>query len=754
VAYEAMLGYKYTFEELRHSADIWDLVTARPSRIRSFIWKHPHKAEEAAPPPEIISCFEGVKRFNQLWSQELDRAKAIHGTRLFGHTNPLTARTEFLKYLPTSYGFLTGLAQNTDQILKQQMMIHALVDGIEQKSTSMGNVPNFAARRAYLQQRSTYETLGAMASESLMTMKGVLEAIAYAFFISLVPLAILPFGVKILLSWVQILLWLQMWSPLYAVLNYMMSTGARVKSMGMLSISNPEGITIASSAGLMNINSDMSAMAGYLAMSIPFLAIALVKGVGSFVHLASHLGNVSQGAAAQAAGDAVTGNYNFGNISEGNQQIANTSMLNQSHAASYRAGAFQLVDGRTDMTTMGDGSRVINIGTSNLPISPNAVDTQSAQESQMATKSYQNGLNQSESSSKQLADSYRQLVDLSNNIAQSESLSDNMTKGVSAEQSKTIHTAAQLISGVDHDNQLNTDKSASLSGNIGIGTGKGLISSSLGLQSNISASDQDILRAVEKFSTDENFQKAYRDAVHASSNVSHNVSDEATKRLADGVAGSFEKSMAERSEAAKSFQEASAWSQQAMNTRTAAAAINADYKQQFVEWLAEQPADNTQGKIGYRGAANIIASHPQEAIAWGNQFMKDTGLIPAASLSTNPDQLKADYKNEKGHQLYKATKDSLESVRAQAETKLPTAEAIHKVGDEWFREEGSSFININNEYIDTASSKVAGQGSQIQKRVRDQQGRYVTGRVLEKVGQEARDTLKDIFDMNGEPQQK
>lgn len=148
VAYEAMLGYKYTFEDLRHSADLWELVSARPSRIRSFIWRHPHKAEEATSPPEIISCAEGIKRFNQLWAHELDQAKSVLGTKLFGHTNPLTAKQEFLKYLPTSYGFLSGLSKSADQILKQQMMIHAVVDGIEQKSTSLGNAPNFAARRA------------------------------------------------------------------------------------------------------------------------------------------------------------------------------------------------------------------------------------------------------------------------------------------------------------------------------------------------------------------------------------------------------------------------------------------------------------------------------------------------------------------------------------------------------------------------------------------------------------------------------
>ena len=326
VAYEAMLGRKYTIEDLRHSADLWELVSANASPIRSFIWRNPHKLNESSMSPEIISCKEGVKRLNVLWKTELDQAKTVFGTKFFGTLNREMARKEFAKHLPIAHGFLCSLSKSADQILKQQMMIHSVVDGVEQRSVALGNAPNFAARRAYLQQRTTYETLGSMASEALITMKAVLEAIAYAAFIFVVPLVILPFGVRILLSWMQILLWLQMWAPLYAVLNFIMTTTARYKSSGMLALSNPDGITIASSVGLTNMNADMAAMAGYLAMSVPFLAIALVKGVGSFVHMASHLGNVSQGAAGHAASDAISGNYNFGNISEGNQQVANTNI--------------------------------------------------------------------------------------------------------------------------------------------------------------------------------------------------------------------------------------------------------------------------------------------------------------------------------------------------------------------------------------------------------------------------------------------
>ncbi|CAO5682490.1 MAG: hypothetical protein HEEMFOPI_01701 [Holosporales bacterium] len=100
-----------------------------------------------------------------------------------------------------------------------------------------------------------------MAADTLPIMKAVLEAIAYACFLFVIPLCFLPFGYGFLFKWVQILLWLQMWAPLYAILNFIMTMAAKSKTLGMLSISNEAGITLASSLGVYNMNADISAMA-------------------------------------------------------------------------------------------------------------------------------------------------------------------------------------------------------------------------------------------------------------------------------------------------------------------------------------------------------------------------------------------------------------------------------------------------------------------------------------------------------------
>ena len=746
VAYDAMLGRKYTIEDLRHTDDIWGLVSANASPVRAFVWRQPHKPGEPGNMPEILTCRDGVKRFNLLWGEELDRSKDVNSKKLFSHTNPLTSRNEFLKYLPVSHEFLTGLSKSADQILKQQMMIYSVVDGIEQKSTALGNAPNFAARRAYLQQRTTYETLGAMASETLMTMKAVLEAIVYASFIFLVPLAILPFGAKILLSWVQTLLWLQMWAPLYAVLNFIMTSAARSKSLGMLSTSNVDGITIASSVGLMNLNADMSAMAGYLAMSIPFLAIALVKGVGSFVHMASHLGNVSQGAAAQAAGDAVSGNYNFGNISEGNQQIGNTNMLSQSRAASYKAGSFQFADGRAEITTMGDGSQIANVGSSKLPVSLNVAETQSAQISEAAGKTYQRGLSESENSASSLGSSYRNLLSLSENLGKSESMNDGMTQGVSAEQSNSLNKGTNLIKRFAVDNNMDVRKAADLFASVEAGGGM-FIKGSVGGKGSVSAGDAELFQKAEAYAKDHNFQEAARESTQTAKNLSHNLSDEHSRRLASDVSGSYEKGINYKAEASKSFSQSESLNQQAMNMRANSASINAQYDQQFIEWLAHQPRDNTNGgHIGFRGAVDMATRDPGQVAVYGSQFMREHGLSPSAPIHSNPQQMKSAYQAETGHNKYTPTQDHINNVEQQGKEGGFNM-SLSQQGQN-MRSEADRGINTNSQNISQGAAVIGRESTKVIKKVNAQEGGSVFNKATEKMDSEIYKTI------HGEPQQK
>ncbi len=682
IVYDVMLGRKYTIEDLRHTDDIWGLVSTQASPVRSFVWKEPHKSGEASARPEIITCREGVVRFNRLWGIELDRSATLFGQKIFGKNGLINPKVTLLQHLQSSYDFLLNNSKSALDIMKQQMMIYAVVDGIEQKSVALGNAPNFAARRAYLQQRSTYETLGAMAGETLPTMKAVLEAIAYASFIFVIPLAVLPFGWRFFSSWIQTLLWLQMWAPLYAILNYIMTMAARSKSLAALSLSNEAGVTIASSVGLINANADIAAMAGYLAMSIPFLAIALVKGVSSFVHMASHLGNVSQGAASMAAGEAVSGNYSFGNVSEGNRQISNTNMLSHSAAASYRSGLFSQSDGRTDMVTTADGQQIVSVGTSNVPVTVNKAETESAIKTEQSGRSYQKALQHNEAAGISFGETLRGLAETSRQEGHTQNLSDQRSHGKTIDQSSSVTKVGQIVRDFAKNHNVSEEQAASLIGQASIngklfGTGASLTGSIDG-----KAVSQKAITEAYKIGQDEQFQQATREAVQVVQNQSYTQNDEESKRRSESISTSWENSQSLRTEASKSFRESEDLQRQASWIKSNAATINTNFTQQAIEGVANMPADNARGRIGMQGVAYMAAHNPELLQKYVGQWASQQGVTVSA-----PSELKQfERSSEHLQRSYQSDQRplSMEHSSRQSETisTYPINQGINRGGSE------------------------------------------------------------------------
>lgn len=777
ILYDAMLGRKYSIQELRQTDDIWGLVSLNASPVRSFLWRDPKKEGQERGRPLIITCQEGVRNFNRLWGQELHNVATLFGRKIFGNNALINAKTELLKYLPLSYQALGDMSKSAADILKQHMMIYAVVDGLESQSTALGNAPNFAARRAYLQQRSTYETIGAMVGDTLPSMKAVLEAIAYASFIFMIPLALLPFGWRFLMSFGQIILWLQMWAPLYAILNYVMTMAARGKNMALLSTSNDAGITLASSVGIGNINADIQAMAGYLAMSIPFLSIAIVKGVGSFVHLSSHLGNITQGAAGSAASEATTGNYSFGNISEGNTQMANTNMMSHNRMASYKAGGFQLQDGRADITTMAEGSQIVNVGTSNLPISINAAESLSDQQSTMATQAHQRGVGLSESSSQNLARSSRSAVQLSQALGRMESSSDASSLTMTTEQSHAIHRGAQLVEDFAHQNNVSTDKAANILGEASVGLGLGKNAMSLSGKGSMNAQDQELYQKAHKFAEDHNFQQAMREASTASKQLSHNLNDEASRRMAEDLSGSFEKGISQRQEASKSFHQSDTYTTQAMLTRANSATINRNASQEFVDWMAEQPADNASGRLGHRGAAHIVASKQDQALSYAHDFMSEKGLMRSQGFShesqqstyadsshpmtmASPQNLRHAYNNDVEYQRHSLGTDAMDDVRAQGESLMakesPTSRHPElSIIDTSVRDKVHHMQQEHQSALTTETQEILLEGNENKTNVMQQQEKGVVRRLGSRGMIEVKGIAKEIKNIKfGESQQK
>lgn len=137
----------YSINDIKTAPDIWALIAQNTSKIRMFSVCTEKTAAsatgETAPHHKkdrctLKPCNEGVKDLAKLLTAYKDKFKTSH---IFEH-------------MPQFYQQLTGMAQEAQQLISQQIMMHSIIDAVERKCESSGIGTNFAIRRAYLQQRN------------------------------------------------------------------------------------------------------------------------------------------------------------------------------------------------------------------------------------------------------------------------------------------------------------------------------------------------------------------------------------------------------------------------------------------------------------------------------------------------------------------------------------------------------------------------------------------------------------------------
>jgi conjugal transfer mating pair stabilization protein TraG len=222
-------------------------------------------------------------------------------------------------------------------------------------------------------------------------------------------------------------------------------------------------------------------------------------------------------------------------------------------------------------------------------------------------------------------------------------------------------SAPKLIDSFAKQNGISQEKSAQLLANASFGMGL-----SVGIDGRINASDREYYEKAQSFAKDHNYAEVKRASVNASSQLSHTLNDEKARRLAEETSASFEQSMSQRDESNKSYRESEDYNRQASFTRANSASINYNANQEFIKWLANQPADNTNGgTLGHREAGRIMASNRQLTMGYAQRFMQTQVLNPVNTVP-NGNNLKGNYDKEQGHKAYDVNRNEFEGVRAQA----------------------------------------------------------------------------------------
>ncbi len=326
VLYDIALG-RYTLDDVKKETDLWQFFEERTSQVR-MIRYCPPEAEENSKQCSYQTCQDALIKMKPYFAKEKAHYAAL----------------EIGKHLPLTFQALTKLQKSSQELIGQQLTLNVLTDTL-----SKGD---FAKKRAHEQQRWTFLTTGAMVGKGLVYMRIVIEALTYAAFIFILPISLLPGGLKSLVNWAWFTVWIQLWPPLYTILNYIMLIAGRSDFAGWWTglSKGQEGLSLFTSVGLQNLNEGIFGIAGFLGLSIPFLSYVLLQGgLSSFVQLAGSLMAPAQGAAGAAAAEQATGNYSFANTNFGQTSFGNTSAFQTQLSPTLSSG--YLVDNQGDMST-------------------------------------------------------------------------------------------------------------------------------------------------------------------------------------------------------------------------------------------------------------------------------------------------------------------------------------------------------------------------------------------------------------------
>jgi conjugal transfer mating pair stabilization protein TraG len=221
-------------------------------------------------------------------------------------------------------------AATAADLIRQNAVLNAINDTsniIGQKVNDPASMVLAVGRaQAVAQQNATWLNYGKVAEQALPVFRNVIEAITYALFPLFVLLLLLTSGRETMIAfkgYAAILIWIQLWPPLYAVLNYMASIYAAYDLAAAADLgTGAKALSLQTASTIYSRAISGEAIVGYLAISIPFIAWAALKRMENFgTALVGGLSGL-QGMLSGSTGSAAVGNVNMGNVAMDQLQLA------------------------------------------------------------------------------------------------------------------------------------------------------------------------------------------------------------------------------------------------------------------------------------------------------------------------------------------------------------------------------------------------------------------------------------------------
>jgi conjugal transfer mating pair stabilization protein TraG len=349
--YDILLAQGNTIRTMAYSNDL--LAAIGPgSPARSVAW-----IPGGGGPASIINCQAAYQNIVQAYPDMGNNRINDIAPSFYPNLPAVSAATQLKNDLPTmAQAYYGGTSMSAQMIFQQRSLVNAFMEA--RANFGSGGGDTFAALHADVQAQNSYISAARQAMTWVPVLNLVLTITFYAMFPVVFPLFLFPqTGPALLKGYLTGFFYLASWGPIYAVLHMFITQ----YSAAQLSALAPNGMTMATMAGIDAVDQNMETLAGYLLMFVPVMAAGMAKGAMSIASNTTSMLAPAMQAAEAAAVERTTGNYAYGN-----SQFQNVTghQVNTAPTWNVAASSIPQVNMRGDngaiTSAMADGSTVYN----------------------------------------------------------------------------------------------------------------------------------------------------------------------------------------------------------------------------------------------------------------------------------------------------------------------------------------------------------------------------------------------------------
>lgn len=380
-------------EALSTSANLWQTIS-------QVGWVNPARMTQDTA-GNWIGCDEAIAFIdNHMANTELPAIQKHLAMKLL--PDQIDAGTLILRVLPQAKSLLLGISQSLSSSIKHSVFMNTLQSDIDNVAALAGHplatATALAKAQGNLSSEINYRTMAEIAKDALPKVRNSLEFIILASFplVFIMVLAVGHMAGTILRSYFTLLIWIQLWAPISAVMNYLI---IHTDSHPMNQIINEYGAnTIYATNLIREAGASSQAIAGFLTILAPVIAFAIAKGSDfATAQLAASVMAPAQSAAQSQGASLTSGNISLGNTSWGNVSTNNIGGNKSDRSMGYTDSTIsQTTSAYGSVTRSGTGAVT---GMSMTPVSMGVSSAVSMSEanSQSATSSMSNRFGYSDS---------------------------------------------------------------------------------------------------------------------------------------------------------------------------------------------------------------------------------------------------------------------------------------------------------------------------------------------------------------------